>query len=312
MHGVLLPELPYETDEWYEARRKSLGASEVAAALGFSSWQSAYSLWAEKTNRLPHPAANAAMRLGSMLEPVILDEFEREKGLHVVERGKSWAHPDEPWATASPDGLAAEAFDGDPLGLVEAKTDYGVWDEVPEQYQLQVAYQMWVLGVGHAWIPLLSTGRREFNVYEVERDERLIKVAVAAAREFWSHVTNDTEPPVDAHEATGKALGEVYWDPSDEAVELGEDAAYALEELKTVRRQGKTLEERRAFLENTIKQALGDSTVGTLAGALAVSWKPQTASRIDSARLRENEPDVAAAYTKESTFRVLRIKESKA
>lgn len=319
MHGIPLPVLAYESPEWYEARRRTLGASEIAAALGLSPWQSAYSLWCEKTGRLEHREATPAMRFGQLVESTVLDMFEEETGLVARFRGDSWRHPDVPWATASPDALALESpVDPDveaSLGIVEAKTDFSLWDEdsVPDQYQLQVAWQMWVLGLDRAWIPLLATGSRKFRVYELQRDEHLISVVRNAAEDFWQYVRDDVEPPVDAHEATSRALAQVHSDPDGDAVAVLDDAAVAvLAELATAKRDEKAAKATRTRCENEIKQMLGDAPVGVTAGGeVAVTWKQQTARRIDTDRLRAELPDVADKYTTESTFRVLRPKEIK-
>lgn len=322
MHGIPLPSHPYHSAEWYEARRQSLGASEVAAALGFSSYQSTYSLWAEKTGRLPgdHRDETDQMRWGKVLEPVILDEFERLTGLTAYSREMSWRHPDIEWATASPDALATESEYAAALGIVEAKSAFMPWhpkgeepagEHVPAEYSLQAHWQMWVCGLDRAWIPLFAVGKRQLYVYELERDERLIEVAVDAARQFWHYVETDTEPPVDAHEATGRALAAVHSGPADVAVELDRDTADALTELRQLKLRMKPLDERRAYLENVVKKSLGDATTGTIAGAAAVTWKEQTSRRIDTKALREEMPEVAEKFTTESAYRVLRPKEIK-
>lgn len=287
MHGVKLPELEYHSDEWYEARRRSLGASEVAAALGFSTFQSTYSLWAEKTGRISaqNRPQTLAMRAGKLLEPVILEAFTDTTGLRIGEVGTAWRHPELEWATATPDALAYEGVgDSEPLGPVDAKTAFAPWHDrgeepdgrhVPEQYQIQAHWQMFVTGTDHSWLELFAAGRRSFHTYPLERDERLIDVVVDAATQFWGYVERDEEPPVDAHEATKKTLTELH-DPEEEvAVELSLEAADALAELRQVRMRIAPLEERKQYLENVVKAELErhGAVIGLVAGAEAVTWK---------------------------------------
>lgn len=286
MHGVELPEFEYHSDEWFEARRRSLGASEVAAALGFSTFQSPYSLWAEKTGRISaqNRPETLAMRAGKLLEPVILDAFTDDTGLPVTHVGTAWRHPDIGWATATPDALAHEGGDSEPFGTVDAKTAFAPWHDrgeepdgryVPEQYQLQAHWQMFVTGLDHAWLALFAAGRRSFHTYPLERDERLIDVAVDAATQFWGYVERDEEPPVDAHEATKKALAQLHDPAEDVAVELSVEAADALAELRQVRMRIAPLEERKKYLEAVVKAELErhGAAVGLVAGAEAVTWK---------------------------------------
>ena len=58
-------------DEWLEHRRRSVGGSDAAAIIGLNGWASPYSVWAEKTGRLPPKEDNEAMRQGRDLEAYV-------------------------------------------------------------------------------------------------------------------------------------------------------------------------------------------------------------------------------------------------
>lgn len=55
-------------------------------------------------------------------------------------------------------------------------------------------------------------------------------------------------------------------------------------------------------LKDQIKSYMGDSELLT-AGPYKVSWKPVTTSRIDTAAIKKDHPELAAEYTKTSTCR---------
>ena len=55
-------------------------------------------------------------------------------------------------------------------------------------------------------------------------------------------------------------------------------------------------------IKDAIKAHMGDSEE-LRAGEYKVTWKPVTAARIDTAALRKALPDVAAAFTRETTTR---------
>lgn len=55
-------------------------------------------------------------------------------------------------------------------------------------------------------------------------------------------------------------------------------------------------------IKDEIKSAMGDSE-SVQAGEYKITWKPVTSARIDTAALRKALPDIAAAFTKESTVR---------
>lgn len=55
-------------------------------------------------------------------------------------------------------------------------------------------------------------------------------------------------------------------------------------------------------IKDAIKAAMGDSE-SVVAGEYKITWKPVTSARIDSSALRKALPEVAAAFTKETTVR---------
>lgn len=55
-------------------------------------------------------------------------------------------------------------------------------------------------------------------------------------------------------------------------------------------------------LKDAIKAAMGDAETIT-AGECKITWKSVTSARIDTGALRKALPDVAAAFTKETTVR---------
>ena len=55
-------------------------------------------------------------------------------------------------------------------------------------------------------------------------------------------------------------------------------------------------------LKDAIKAAMGDAETIT-AGGYKITWKSVTSARIDTGALRKAMPDVAAAFTKETTVR---------
>lgn len=55
-------------------------------------------------------------------------------------------------------------------------------------------------------------------------------------------------------------------------------------------------------LKDQIKSYMGDSELLN-AGPYKVSWKPVTTSRIDTADIKKDHPEIAAQYTKTTTTR---------
>ena len=75
-----------------------------------------------------------------------------------------------------------------------------------------------------------------------------------------------------------------------------------VKELMELKRMKEELEAEIAATEDEIKAVMGREEL-LLAGSYKVSWKTFTSSRIDTTALKKALPDVAAAYTKQTTAR---------
>lgn len=67
-------------EEWLEERRKSIGGSDAAAVIGMSRFASPYTVWMDKTGRLPEKEDTEAMRIGRDLEEYVAKRFEEASG----------------------------------------------------------------------------------------------------------------------------------------------------------------------------------------------------------------------------------------
>ena len=70
-------------EEWLEERRKSIGGSDAAAVIGMSRFASPYTVWMDKTGRLPEKEDTEAMRIGRDLEEYVAKRFEEASGKKV-------------------------------------------------------------------------------------------------------------------------------------------------------------------------------------------------------------------------------------
>ena len=75
-----------------------------------------------------------------------------------------------------------------------------------------------------------------------------------------------------------------------------------VQELMELRRMSEELQAEIDALQETVKDFMG-SEESMIAGAFKVSYKSVTSSRLDSAALKRDMPNVAALYTKQTTTR---------
>ncbi|MCP3820117.1 YqaJ viral recombinase family protein [Streptomyces sp. A3M-1-3] len=213
--GVLLGRYTPGTPEWDAARAGlCITATEIAAVLGLSPWQSRFSLWHKKAG-LPSPpfVTSPEMKWGSRLEDDVFEEFDEQHPEYLVMETGTWRHRDREWQRATPDRLLAiregGASDMVPIRIGEAKTSpWGDhWgpagsDEIPVYYRAQVIWQQDTLGLlDPAHIAVLISGH-DYREYTVEYDAADAELMRKAAREFLDDVAAGVRPPIDDSTAT--------------------------------------------------------------------------------------------------------------
>ena len=130
-------------DEWLAGRNRGIGASEVAAVMGLSSWASPYSLWARKRGLATDELANpVAASWGLKLERVVADEYELVRGKSLIDRGRWTVYRSKqtPCMIATLDREIADVNGSGP-GCLEIKTARSAddWGEAPPMhYQMQL------------------------------------------------------------------------------------------------------------------------------------------------------------------------------
>lgn len=272
------PALPPDANEtaWLAARRPLVTASEMAAVLGMSSYDSPFSLWWKKQPDWPHPEQSLQMHIGRKLEAVIGElwsEGHPEAGLWRP--GASlWVHPTETWMGATPDYLAVfphaitppvsttTKITGVYVEPVECKSDEGGdgWgkagtDEVPEHHLVQVIVQCLVLGVPRGRIMRLSGKRTTEYVIAVADHDDLVARIITEGRTFHTTLETGVAPDIDAHEATARTLSDLYPEADPEVeVEISETLHKELRDAKQAVKDAKALE---TFAVNRLRDLLG-------------------------------------------------------
>lgn len=88
---------------WLEHRRHSIGGSDAAAIVGLNDYASPYSVWADKTDRLPEKEDSEAMRQGRDFEEYVAARFTEATGKKVRRCNFIIQNPDYPFAHANID-----------------------------------------------------------------------------------------------------------------------------------------------------------------------------------------------------------------
>ena len=195
-------------------RTKSIGASEVAAAIGISPFKSRVELWEEKTGRRK-PAdlsGNPAVQFGTRAE-----EFLR--GLYLAEHPNLEGdyHPfdilyqkEVPYLTCTLDCELIDRTTGE-KGILEIKTaetgkkaQLEKWDgKVPDYYYAQILHQQIAAGEEYTFSTLyaklrLLNGNSYLREYDFTRSELAAdrEWLLKEAERFWWFVEHDVMPPI--------------------------------------------------------------------------------------------------------------------
>jgi putative phage-type endonuclease len=273
------------TDAWLEARRATIGSSDVAVIAGESPHKSAYTLAAEKLGLMPEvidAETREIMDIGKLMQPVLLSLYERKTGRHPKAAPTWRQHRELEWATASLDGTAPVRR------VVEAKwTHARRWrsgERIPGDVACQVQWQLFVTGWDVADVVVLD--HAEARVEEVERDEAFIGDLVFLAGEFRGYLSRGELPPIDGSESSHRTWSRrhprddgTWLQPTPELVDLGQ-------ELAGYRNEKRAAENAERSIANALRAVIGDAD--GIAGV--VSLKKNADSE------RTNWPAVAAAY----------------
>lgn len=205
------------SNAWLDARKGTIGSSDVPIIVGESTFKSAHTLAAEKLGIVEATVDAETQELfdiGNLMQPVLLRIYELKTGRKV--RGvHGWrTHKQIPWATASLDGEAPTRR------VVEAKWSnaarWRVGEKVPGDVQAQVQWQMFVVGWDVADVVALAGGLPRIET--IERNDKMIDDLLYFAREFNGYLERGELPPVDGSESTRQTLAARY--PTDDGVFL--------------------------------------------------------------------------------------------
>ncbi|MCQ2316358.1 MAG: YqaJ viral recombinase family protein [Bacteroidales bacterium] len=277
-------------EDWLRERKLRIGGSDAGPIVGMSAYSSPYSVWADKTGRLPEKDDTEAMRIGRDLEQYVAERWSEETGKRVQRRNAILVNPKYDFAHANVDRLVI----GEDAGL-ECKTTSmlnvkhfkdGV--EFPDRYYCQCVHYLAVTGAQRWYLAVLVLGEG-LHIYTLERDEDEIRALMDAERAFYeAYIKTDCPPPVDGTIATGDAIGAIYRGGDGGTVALiGRDSL--IREYTEIKANIKEQEKRLAEIENIIKSDIGDADGGECAG-FKVSWKPQTRKNFDVKRYAADNP----------------------
>ena len=309
--------------EWLEERRKAIGGSDAAAIVGLSAYATPYTVWADKTGRLPEKPDSEAMRQGRDLEQYVVERFTEKTGIKARKFNAIIKNPKYPFASANIDRAVIKELAG-----LECKTTSVLNikkfkdGEFPETYYCQCVHYLAITEFKRWYLAVLILNQG-FYVYQLTRIENdkipewcsgsvyisdaEIAALMDAEREFWEFVENDTPPALSGTQPDFTALEAIYRGGEESTITLfGRDKLIARYfELKN---EITEREKERDAIKQTLQADLGDNERGEAQG-YAVTWKNQSRSTFDAKAFAKDNPALdLSGYYKTSNFRKFDIK----
>ena len=242
------------TPEQREARRSSLGASEIAAVAGIDPFRGPWDIWAEKMGfDIAEPVAGSDM--GHLFERPLLEYYSRQTGVALT-YPETMIHPLHKWVSATPDGLASDRVVQ--VKVVGANMAHK-WDAgVPEYVVCQVQWEMLVTRRPLA-VVVACVGGTDYRVLDVPADTELQETLLDLGRTFWDgHVLTGAPPDPDASEACRRAVAARYRKVSSDMLPASRELIEMAREHKALGKQIGGLEKQREAIGNALRLAIGE------------------------------------------------------
>ncbi len=297
--------------EWLEWRRQGIGGSDASVICGLNKWKSPLELWLEKIGQQESKETGEAAYWGTVMEPIIRQEFTQRTGLDAEPVQSILQHPEHSFMQANLDGLIQDPIHGQ--GIFEAKTVNAFlapqWEEgVPELYEVQVQHYLAVTGLKFAYVAVLIGGNN-FKYFHIPRNDEVISLLVQLEENFWvNHVQANIPPEIDGSASSGELLKRLY--PNGKAnscIELPEFALELINQYEEAKTDEAEALERKEYAANKLKELLGENENGIINGR-SVAWKSVNSERFNSKSFKEDHPDLHQQYVSVSSYRRFSVK----
>lgn len=291
-------------EQWLELRKGYIGGSDCSSVMGFNPYKSAYEVWGEKTGLYtPSKPINEKMFFGNYLEDKIrnlfqywTEDFQQTaynfdadfKVREVIKPDFMCVSKEYPFMAANLDGVVFDKAKG--FGVLECKTMSGWMHDqyetgIPPYHFLQLQHCLAVTGYKWGILAVLVDGS-DFQVYEFEREEKVIANIIKKETELWKYIadalplvnTKDqhkiVEPPMDGSDATEEFLKEKYNNPlNEEIIEGTEEDLQTAVKMIEFKAKIAELEMQMKEKSNTLKRRMANAGILSFGDKGQLTWK---------------------------------------
>ncbi len=311
----------------------TIGGSDVSTIRGLNPWKTNLELFHEKLGKITllKDEGNLGQKeMGHLLEPIVAHWYEKRSGNRVIVDTGLYQHQDYPWALAN---LDYRVESGGKIGILECKTTtYRKADSwvcsVPEYYESQVRFYMWVMDLDYVDVACLwgTNPEQDMAIFRIERDELLEKQLVEDCEVFIHALEGGIEPeikcpnPEDALAALAKVFRQKK--RSRSAMQLGSSHAMKLKRYASLREEisqhEKAIGELKARADRIITpiiQAMKEEEFAVCrvsdSEVLNIICQGITRTTVDTKKLQKERPEVFELYQKTSYSNRIKVEAEK-
>ena len=277
----LISTLNLSKEDWLRYRKCGITGTDAGAILGLNPYRSAFQVYHDKISDTTENIDNEAMRQGRDLEDYVAQRFTEATGDRLIVGQKAGLE----CKTVSP--FSADKWaDG----------------KIPAHYMAQVNHYLAVSGFDCWYIAALIFGK-ELVIHKITTDKEVLNNLIAKEEHFWKYNVMPEIPPVPTgSEGDTQQINQLYSaDDRNKTADLN-PIRDLLDKRQELSDQIEQMEQEKMAIEQQVKLQMQDAAYGTAPG-YKVSWVSSESKRVDSQRLKKEQPDIFNRYSKNVSSR---------
>ena len=307
-----------DEEDWLEKRKNTIGGSEIGIVLGLNEYSSKLQLYKNKQPGASRNSDNMYTRKGRELENLIFTNYVKpyfdELGYEVYKPDKIFVRTDTPWLSANLDGIAVPKSDNRVSSdniVVEIKwvSQWGTqkWNiseeygNIPASYYAQVQQYMYETDAKQAVLFAMFDDTWTCEHYVIKRNEGFIRKLLKESEAFYTrHLLMDIPPKADIRFDSAD-IAEAIASKTITETKTSEEYDNLLSKYKALKNSEKELE---AELKGTLNIILDMHLDGYVPDKVPIkfSCSKRSTTTVDSKKLKELYPEVAAQVTKTTEY----------
>ena len=252
------------TEELKQFKRGKIEASQVAAALGLSPFQTQANLGMELLGRVRPPEETEAMRTGNIMEPAIAQLYMDQEKVQIHPCSETYVHPHFDWLIAHPDYYYNDENEIKPICLIEiknvgARQRFRWEDGVPVHVVAQCVLQSLLTGIDRVEV-VAYFGGNDLEIYPVTITAKQQESLMTKVSLFWfDWIAKEMIPPVCDRDIE---LIKTLYPSADNVTELTATPAIMedIEDYRTFKKQRNEIDRSVGTLEAKIRLMMGGAS----------------------------------------------------